>query len=299
MSVISRRPPLKSLAEARAWIAALGLPPVPPPAAAAPLPADLVVRSALPAAPTARRAGWAVPAEATLGASPYGPVPLAGLARIAAGEPLPAGTDAVLPPEQASDAGPWAEVTGSIAAGEGVVPPGGHLAAGQVLARAGEVPSVLARLLAAAAEGRLAAMLAALTPSGLSLGPVLRPAIAGLAARPIEETVLGAGEGGGHSLSLPADPAAMLLAWCALLAPEGGSRVEARLARKLPSAVGLSDIVPVRLAEGVARPLAAADCPSLGALATAAGWVEVPPESEGWPEGAAVSVTLFPPTLRA
>ncbi len=277
-------------------MAALGLGPAPLPRPATPLAADLIVATPLPPVATARRAGWAVPAEATLGASPYGPVPLAGLRRLLAGEALPPGTDAVLPPDQASDAGPWGEVTGSAAPGEGVVLPAGHLAAGQVLARAGEVPSPLALLLAAAAEGALAARLAALTPPGLTLGPVRHAAIPGLAARPIEETVLGNGRDGHPAISLPADPAAMLLAWCVLLAPPAG-QVEARLARKLPSAVGLSDLVLVRLAEGVASPLTAADQPSLAAFTQAAGWVEAPPESEGWPEGATVTVTLLPSVL--
>lgn len=297
MSVFVQRPVLAPLADARAWLAALGLGPAPAMVPAAVLAADLVVSSPLPPRPTARRAGWAVPAEATLGASPYGPVPLAGLRRVVAGEALPTGTDAVLLPDQASDAGPWVEVIGSAAPGEGVVEPGGHLRVGQVLARAGEAPAPLARLLAAASEGGLPALLAAMTPAGLSLGPVAAPAIGGLAARPIEETVLGRGQDGAPAISLPADPAAMLLAWCALLAPPAGA-VQARLARKLPSAVGLSDLVLVRLAAGVASPLAAADQPSLAAFTQAAGWVEAPPGSEGWPEGAVVPVTPFPAILR-
>jgi molybdopterin biosynthesis enzyme len=296
MSVFLKRPVLATLADARAWIGALGLGPAPALPTAGVLAADLVVATPLPAVPTARRTGWAVPAEATLGASPYGPVPLAGLRRVAAGEALPPGTDAVLPPDQASDAGPWGEVTGSAAPGEGVVEEAGHLRPGQVLARAGEVPPPLALLLAAAAEGRLPALLAAMTPPGLTLGPVAAPEIAGLAARPIEETALGQGADGAPAVALPADPAAMLLAWCALLGTPAGC-VTARLARKLPSAVGLTDLVLVRLAEGVASPLAAADQPCLAGFSQAAGWVEVPAGSEGWPEGAEGSVSLLPPLL--
>jgi molybdopterin molybdotransferase len=296
MTVFHPRPVLAPLTAARAWVAALGL----VAAAVAPRPgalaAPLVVQAPCPPVPTARRPGWAVPAEATLGASPYGPVPLAGLRRVAAGEALPPGTDAVLPPEAASDAGPWGEVTASIAPGEGVVAIGGHLAAGQVLAAAGQAPSLLTLLLAVAAEGTLHARLAEITPPGLRLGPVAVPAIHGLAARPIEDTVLGTGEDGLPAISLPADPAAMLLAWCALLAPPAG-HVTARLARKLPSAVGLTDLVLVRLADGVANPLAAADAPSLAAFTQAAGWVEAPPGSEGWPEGETVTITPLPTLL--
>jgi hypothetical protein len=177
-----------------------------------------------------------------------------------------------------------------------VVGVGEHLAAGQLLARAGSVPSLLARLLAAVDDAAMLALLAAASPPGLTLGPVAAPVHAGLAARPIEETVLGAGADGRPAIALPADPAARLLAWCALLAPDGGA-AEAVLARKLPSAVGLTDLVPVRLAAGIATPLAAADAPRLGMLPLAAGWLEVPPASEGYPEGARVTLRLFPPLL--
>ncbi len=294
MSVFSPRPALSPLAEARAWVAAHAR------VAAASLPEagklaeDLRVAAPIPAVMTARRGGWAVPAEATLGASPYGPVPLAGLRRVLAGQALPAGTDAVIPPDAAADAGRWIEVTESAAAGEGVVGPGGHLSAGQVLARAGERPSLLARLLAAGEAGAMRAQLAPL--SGLLLGPVVEPAVSGLAARPIEETMLGFGDDGAPAAMLPDDPAALLLAWCALLAPASG-QAEAVLTRKLPSLPGLADLVLVRLEEGRASPLTAADQPSLAAFARASGWVEIAPGSEGRPEGSTVAVRLFPKLL--
>ncbi len=289
------RPALAPLPDARAWVAALGLGPVPAPPPAR-VGADLVVGAPVPRVPSARRSGWAVPSEATLGASPYGPVPLAGLRRIAAGEALPPGTDAVLLPDQASEAGPWVEVTASAAPWEGVVEAGGHLRAGQLLARAGSVAPLLVQLLSAAVDGVLHARLAALTPPGLRLGPVAVPAIHGLAARPIEETMLGYGEDGRPCLRLPADPAAMLLAWCALVGPAGG-RARARLSRKLPSAVGRSELVLARLGDGAAHPLAAADRPCLAAFIEAAGWVEAPPGAEGWPEGAEGTVTSLPALL--
>jgi molybdopterin biosynthesis enzyme len=296
MSVSARKPGLSTLAEARAWVAALGLGTVPALAPAPALGADLVAQAPVPPVPSARRAGWAVPAEAALGASPYGPVPLAGVRLLPAGAPLPEGTDAILPPDQASDQGRWIELTGSVAAGEGVVAAGEHLSPGQVLARAGSVPSLLARAMATGGAEAMLALLAAATPPGLVLGPVARPAIAGLGARPIEDVVLGKGEDGRPAIALPDDPAARLLGWCVLLAPPGGE-VAAVLGRKLASAVGLADIVPVRLSGGIATPLAAADAPRLGSLSLAAGWIEVPPDSEGHAEGAAVTVRLFPPLL--
>jgi len=296
MTVFFRRSGLATLAEAQAWIAALALGAAPSAAPAPALAEDLIVAAPVPGVSTARRAGWAVPAEATLGASPYGPVPIAGLARVAAGSAMPPGTDAVLPPEAGSDDGPWGEVTASASPGEGVVAAGEHLAAGQVLARAGSVPTLLARTLAAGEAGAIRDLLAGVTPPGLTLGPVACPAIAGIAARPIEDTALGAAEDGRPALALPADPAAMLLAWAALVPPQGAS-VPATLGRKLPSAVGLSDLVLVRLSGGVAIPLAPADSPSLASFTLAAGWIEVPPASEGWAEGAAVTVRLLPPAL--
>lgn len=296
MTVFSRKPGLSTLAEARAWIAALGLGAAPALAPAPVLGADLVVQTPVPPVPSARRAGWAVPAEATLGASPYGPVPLAGVRLLRAGDALPEGTDAILPPDQATDQGRWIELTGSVAAGEGVVAAGEHLAPGQVLARAGTVPSLLARAVATGGGEAMLALLAAATPPGLALGPVAKPAIAGLGARPIEETALGEGEDGQPTLSLPDDPAARLLGWIALVAPSG-TEVGAVMGRKLASAVGLSDLVPVRLSGGVATPLSAADSPRLGPLALAAGWVEVPPDSEGHADGATVTLRLFPPLL--
>ncbi|WP_144184288.1 molybdopterin-binding domain-containing protein [Elioraea rosea] len=296
MSVLSRRPALSPLAEARSWVASQAREASAPASTAEPLAEDLRVADPVPAVMTARRAGWAVPAEATLGASPYGPVPLAGLRRILAGEALPEGADAVIPPDAASDAGRWFEVTATAAPGEGVVQPGAHLPAGQVLARAGERPPLLTRLLAA---GDAAAMRALLAPlSRVVLGPVADPAFPGLAARPIEETLLGFDEARRPAAMLPDDPAACLLAWCALLAPSG-ERAEATLARKMPSQPGLADLVLVRLEEGRAIPLTAADQPSLAAFARATGWVEIPPESEGHPDGVGVTVHLFPPFLVA
>lgn len=296
MSVFSRRPALSPLAEARAWVASQSRAVTAPASMAEPLAEDLRVAEPIPAVMTARRAGWAVPAEATLGASPYGPVPLAGLRRILSGEALPEGTDAVIPPDAASDAGRWFEVTATAAPGEGVVQPGAHLPAGQVLARAGERPTLLTQVLAA---GDAAAMRPLLTPlSGVPLGRVAEPAVTGLAARPIEETLLGADEAGRPAAMLPDDPAACLLAWCALLAP-AGERAQATLARKLPSQPGLADLVLVRLEEGRAVPLTAADQPSLAAFARASGWVEIPPESEGYADGTAVTVHLFPRFLVA
>jgi molybdopterin biosynthesis enzyme len=65
------------------------------------------------------------------------------------------------------------------------------------------------------------------------------------------------------------------------------------LTRKLVGTVGLAEVVLVaRSREGV-EPLAAGTFP-LQALARAAGWVLVPPESEGYPSGSTVTVNPLP-----
>jgi hypothetical protein len=197
MSVFAQRPVLSPLAEARAWLGSLGLGAAPPPAPTTLLAEDLVVRAPLPPLPTARRSGWAVAAEATLGAAPYSPVPVPGARPVAAGEALAAGTDAVLPPEAATDAGPWVEVTAAIAPRRGRRPAGGHFPEDQVLARAGTEPTLLARLLA---SGRRGGDASAFAP-GDARGPVARPGRlpgdrGGSPRGPIEDTALGHDEEG-------------------------------------------------------------------------------------------------------
>jgi molybdopterin molybdotransferase len=65
------------------------------------------------------------------------------------------------------------------------------------------------------------------------------------------------------------------------------------LARKLVSSVGLAEAVLVADAEDGVRPIASGSFP-LAALAHAAGWVLVPPESEGYASGAEVAVRPLP-----
>jgi molybdopterin biosynthesis enzyme len=66
-----------------------------------------------------------------------------------------------------------------------------------------------------------------------------------------------------------------------------------RLTRKVSSTLGLAELVPLRCRGGMAEPLASSYLP-LQALTQADGWVLVPPESEGFPEGADVVVRLLP-----
>ncbi len=90
-----------------------------------------------PPADRAARDGVAVASSDTLGAGSYNPVPLPGAMTVAAGEPMPPGTNAVLPVEAMQADGPFVEALGSAAPGEGVERQGEGLRGGTVLLKAG------------------------------------------------------------------------------------------------------------------------------------------------------------------
>ncbi|HLH98731.1 MAG TPA: molybdopterin-binding protein [Xanthobacteraceae bacterium] len=103
-------------------------------------------------------------------------------------------------------------------------------------------------------------------------------------------------------LMLPGRIDAALAGWLLLgqplLARLAASRDEppalpARLARKVASNLGIAEFVPVRLREGEAEPLGGPYLP-LQTLARANGWMLIPPDSEGYPEGATVMVRALP-----
>ena len=104
---------------------------------------DIVLERPIPAAALALRDGWAVPSELTADAGPYAPAPLATAIRIDAGEPLPAGTDAVAPFDAVMLREGQAQALLPVAPGDGVWPAGADAAAGAVLARAGGALSPL------------------------------------------------------------------------------------------------------------------------------------------------------------
>ncbi len=100
---------------------------------------DIVATAPVPATPVALAEGWAVAAAETDGAGPYAPMPLATApARVGPGDPLPTGTDAVLPLFDVAADGPFAQAIQSVAPGDGVRGIGEEIAAGQVLRHAGE-----------------------------------------------------------------------------------------------------------------------------------------------------------------
>jgi molybdopterin biosynthesis enzyme len=67
----------------------------------------------------------------------------------------------------------------------------------------------------------------------------------------------------------------------------------AELGRKIASPLGLAEVIPVRRRLGRVEPVAAGYWP-MQALARAEGWILVPADSEGYPEGARVVVRPWP-----
>lgn len=67
----------------------------------------------------------------------------------------------------------------------------------------------------------------------------------------------------------------------------------ATLSRKIASPIGLAEFVPVRHIGDMAEPLAADYLP-MSILARADGWIVVPGDSEGFPEGTKVAVRTWP-----
>jgi molybdopterin biosynthesis enzyme len=65
------------------------------------------------------------------------------------------------------------------------------------------------------------------------------------------------------------------------------------LKRKVTSAIGLTELVPVSCVGGVAEPLASGYL-SLESLARSDGWIVVPAENEGWAAGTPVAVRAWP-----
>jgi molybdopterin biosynthesis enzyme len=127
-----------------------------------------------------------------------------------------------------------------------------------------------------------------------------RVAVHGIALSPGETSAVGF-VGARPVLMVPGRADAALAVWLAIgrtmLARLSGVTMgepaaTAPLSRKVTSTIGISDVVPVELAEGKAEPLATRYLP-LSVLARADGWVLVPPESEGYPAGSTVTVNAW------
>ncbi|MGH7107772.1 MAG: molybdopterin-binding protein, partial [Acetobacteraceae bacterium] len=128
-------------------------------------------------------------------------------------------------------------------------------------------------------------------------------AMHGIAIRPGASSGLGRWHGKAVLL-LPGDPLACLIAYDML-----AGRLIRRLAglsldfpyppatwplgRKIVSAIGFTDVVPVALAREAVIPIASAESAQLPASCRADGFVVVPESLEGYAEGETVSVCLY------
>ncbi|MFH1919817.1 MAG: molybdopterin-binding protein, partial [Planctomycetota bacterium] len=127
--------------------------------------------------------------------------------------------------------------------------------------------------------------------------------IHGIAMRPSSPTGMGLLDGRLVFL-LPGNPVSCLcgydfFAGRAIRALGGRSvdwpyrRIAAPLRRKIVSTVGRLDYMRVRLVEGCVDPLAIGGASVLSSTTRADGFVVVPPDSEGYPPGADVTVFLY------
>jgi molybdopterin molybdotransferase len=116
---------------------------------------DCTLRPVPPAA-IALRDGWAVRSDLSTDASSYVPVPFPGAARIDVGEPMPAGADAVAPPDLVLLRDGRIELIGPVTAGEGVLPKGADADRRGPIVREGQsIGRTQAAVLAAAGVERL------------------------------------------------------------------------------------------------------------------------------------------------
>jgi molybdopterin molybdotransferase len=128
-------------------------------------------------------------------------------------------------------------------------------------------------------------------------------AIHGIAMRPSSPTGMGRLDGRLVFL-LPGNPVSCLCAYDffagrAIRALGGRARewpyqrVRLRLSRKLVSVVGRVDYARVRIVDSLVEPIAISGASVLSSVTRADGFVIVPSDSEGFPEGAEVEVFLY------
>jgi molybdopterin molybdotransferase len=123
----------------------------------------------------------------------------------------------------------------------------------------------------------------------------------GIAISPGETTALGF-MGERPVLLVPGRLDAALAVWLLIGRPlaarlAGGSvddlSISASLRRKVASALGMTEVIPVSCQAGIAEPLGS-EYLSLTALARSDGWIVVAAESEGFAAGSAVAVNRWP-----
>lgn len=325
----------------------------------------------IPPADRAALDGFAVAANATIGASSYNPL-LLPLRAISAGDAMPPGTDSVIPLGLGQQTHSGVECVEALAPGENVETQGCVAAPGALLASAGTLmlPARIGMLIGAGlvnvAVVRRPLVRIVVTPGSAAIdsnGPMCRAlvhrdggvtsdilaagrsrsavrsaietekadivlviggtgpgaddhaaaalaeagdlAIHGIALRPGETTGLGHTHGNVPVILLPGSPAACFLAY-EMLAGRAVRRLGGRdpglpyrcrtmrTGRKIVSAIGMTEICPVRCATpDLAEPLPSFGEIGLMAAAAADGFVIVPEGSEGYPQGAPVTVYLY------
>lgn len=308
------RAPVQQLAPAKAVGLALAEP--------------LIAPRVLPERALALIAGYAVEALATIGAAPHAPVPGPALRRVEAGDSLPPGTDAVLPPFAMSLERGHAEITASVATGENARLTGHDLAGGAMLAAAGaRVTSELA--LASAIAGIETVTVSAplvvidgfeppakqwLSARILAAGGRISPGegaetpavhlseaqgLPRLALTPGEAAWIEAGQTGEVFVTLPKRFDGQVAGFFALVAPvlaqlTGLAAPERALPlrRKLASRIGITEAVLLAEKDGAWQPLGVGEI-TLAGLGAAAAIAFIGPESEGVAAGSTLRATLL------
>ncbi|MCO4054275.1 MAG: hypothetical protein HEQ16_09545 [Bosea sp.] len=288
---------------------------------------NLVAAAPWPARPVALRAGLAVASLDLVGASPHAPLFLPQMPpMLSAGDPLPAGCDAILDPGAAQNQFGMVEITGSVAPGTHVRLAGHDAPQGSVIARAGccftaaqslaamvlgvaAVPVRRPRIALAITDPALAGWLATeLARQGCLVEP--DAARAHLLLRQHGEAAprlaLNPGEagwiewsGGQVVIDLPGRFDAAFGCWLALgmpaLARLSGwplRSVALPLALKLSSAIGASEIALLAMRDGKFHPLGVGDL-TMASIASADAWLLIPPGSEGEAAGQRVTATAL------
>lgn len=324
-----------ALADLRAWLPRVTAANRPPADAVGLVAADdVVLEDALPAKAIALTDGIAVLAAGTVGASPQGPIFLADTPRgVKAGEPLPEGTDAVLPAGALDLPGGMPVLQQQAFPGEGARLAGHDLAAGTMLARAGERISPAAALALELAGRREIAVRRTVVRLGI-MSPALSAWLARLLAG-LGATVAESGEQAhlhvtdrpegfvsrraglalspGHCTAIGmfgTEPAILLprrfdgavAAAVALLPPAlaslSGSTIPltiGALAARLTSQAGIAEIALLSLGPEGFRPLATGEV-TLAALLAASHAAMVPAESEGMPARERLAALPLPGT---
>jgi molybdopterin molybdotransferase len=368
---------LLSLDKAISWVgdSALRLPPETAPlflACHRVLGEEIRLTQPVPIADRAALDGFAVAARATVGATSYNPL-LLPLHAVSAGDPIPPGSDAVIPLNLGQPQPPDAvECVEALAPGENVEALGSAAAQGALFSVAGTElsPPHISMLIGAGFASvevirrpRVRIVVAPGKATIDSNGPMIRAlverdggvvadtvavertrqgvrstlgavgvdvtlviggtgpgtddhaaaalaeagelAIHGVAFRPGETSGLGRAQNGAPVMLLPGSPAPCLFSYEMLAGRAirrlGGrnsalpyrSRVM-RAARKIVSAIGVTEICPVRRSGcDMAEPLPSFGEAGLMAVVAADGFVIVPEASEGHPQGASVTVYLY------